>query len=99
MSSKKFNWITVLAECFGVIVLLTVLYGYIIAMGSYRISGVGIFLMPITVLAYTLFTCLSQNRTGQKGYWIMYAAKFVFMVGLFLLSPIISHVMARIVND
>ena len=78
------------------IVLLAVLYGYIIAMGSYRISGVGIFLMPITVLVYTLFTCLSQNRAAPKGYWIMYAAKFVFMIGLFLLSPIISHVMASL---
>lgn len=98
MCNKKFKWITVLAECFGVIVLLAVLYGYIIAMGGYWISGVGIFLMPITVLVYTLFTCLSQNRIGQKGYWIIYAAKLVFMVGLFLLSPIISHIMARLVN-
>lgn len=87
-----------LAEVFGVIVLLAVLYGYIIAMGSYRISGVGIFLMPVTVLVYTLFTCLSQNRATQKGYWIMYAAKFVFMIGLFLLSPLLSVIMARLVN-
>ncbi len=78
--------------------LLAVLTGYLWAMGSYRISGVGVFLMPISIAAYLLFTWLSQRRNTQKGYWIMYGAKMAFIFGLFLLSPFISRLMARLVN-
>ncbi len=98
MSNKKFNWITVLAEILGVIALLFCMIAYLAAMGGHWISGIGIFLMPITVAAYVLFTWLSQNRATQKGYWIMYAAKFVFMIGLFLLSPFLIDILARLVN-
>ncbi len=86
------------AEGLGVVSLLAVLTGYLWAMGSYRISGVGVFLMPISIAAYLLFTWLSQRRNTQKGYWIMYGAKMAFIFGLFLLSPFISRLMARLVN-
>lgn len=95
---KKRDAVFAIAECLGVVSLLAVLFGYIAAMGGYRISGVGLFLMPITLFAYLLFTWLSQRRTTAKGYWIMYAVKMSFMVGLFLLAPVISGIMARLVN-
>lgn len=79
-----------IAETLGVIALLAVLVGYPCAMGSYWITGVGFFLMPITVVAYLLFTRLSQNKSSKKRYWTMYAVKIAFVIGLFLLSPIIS---------
>lgn len=87
-----------LAEVFGVIALLFCMIAYLAAMGGYWISGVGLFLMPITVGGYVLFTQLSQKSSTAKDYWIMYAAKFVFMIGLFLLGPVISDVMVRLVN-
>lgn len=86
------------AECLGVVSLLAVLIGYLWAMGSYWISGVGIFLMPISIMAYLLFTWLSQRRNTKKGYWTIYAAKMVFIFRLFLLSPLISRLMAQLVN-
>lgn len=88
----------VIAEIMGVIALLGIMVLYLAAMGGYWISGVGVFLMPITVGGYLLLTELSQKRPTAKGYWIMYAAKIAFMIGLFLLSPVISDVMARLVN-
>lgn len=88
----------VIAEALGVIALLGILLLYLAAMGGYWISGVGIFLMPITIAGYLLFTGMSQKRQTAKGYWIMYSAKIVFMIGLFLLGPVISDVMARLVN-
>lgn len=86
------------AESFGVVALLAVLFGYLYGMGSYRINGVGIFLMPITIAAYLLFTWLSQKRPTQRGYWIMYAAKITSVIGLLLLSPVIGRVIAGLVN-
>ncbi|MDE7229348.1 MAG: hypothetical protein K2N56_02605 [Oscillospiraceae bacterium] len=88
----------VIAEIIGVIALLGILLLYIAAMGSYWISGVGLFLMPITVVGYMLFTQLSQKSSSAKYYWIFYAVKILFMIGLFLLGPVISDVMARLVN-
>lgn len=86
------------AELFGVFALIAVLFGYLAAMGSYRINGVGFFLMPITVAAYLLFTWLSQKRPTARGYWIMYSAKIAFVIGLFLLAPLIGSGLARLVN-
>ncbi len=86
------------AECLGVVSLLAILIGYLWAMGSYWISGVGVFLMPISIIAYLLFTWLSQRRITKQGYWIMYAAKMVFLFGSFLLSPLISRLMEWLVN-
>lgn len=125
---KRGVWFAV-AETFGVIALLGILLLYLAAMGGYWISGVGIFLMPITIAGYLLLTWLSHkcsfrnsrccsedpNSSGVIGetrqrfvgaeaahsksrYWIMYAAKILFMIGMFLLSPVISDVMARPVN-
>lgn len=88
----------VIAEIIGVIALLGIMVLYLAAMGGYWISGVGIFLMPITVAVYALFTQLSQKSLSAKGYWIMCGAKIAFMIGLFLLGPVISDVMARLVN-
>lgn len=86
------------AESLGVVVLFAVLVGYLYGMGSYLINGVGVFLMPITIVAYLLFTWLSQKRPSQKRYWIMYSAKLAFVIGLLLLSPVIGRVLARLVN-
>lgn len=94
MQGAKFAF----AEVLGVVALLASLFGYLWAMGSYRINGVGFFLMPITVAAYLLFTWLSQKRPTPKGYWIMYSAKIAFVVGLFLLSPVIGRGIAYLVN-
>lgn len=94
---KRGVWFAV-AETFGVIALPGILLLYLAAMGGYRISGVGIFLMPITITGYLLLTWQSQRRLTAKGYWIMYAAKILFMIGLFLPGPVISDVMARPVN-
>lgn len=82
------------AEVFGVLALLTSLFGYLWAMGSYWINDVGFFLMPITIAAYLLFTWLSQKRPTARGYWIMYSVKLAFVIGLFLLSPVIGNVLA-----
>lgn len=98
MYNGKINWIRVAAEAFGILALVFCMIAYFAAMGGYWISGVGLFLMPITVMGYMLFTQLSQKSSSAKGYWIMYAAKFAFMIGLFLLGPVISDVMARLVN-
>lgn len=86
------------AECLGVVSLLAVLTGYLWAMGSYRISGVGFILMFVSIVGYTLLTWLSDKRSSKRAYWIMYAAKMVFIFGSFLLSPFISRLMARLVN-
>ena len=93
----KGAWFAV-AETFGVFALLAVLVGYLYGIGSYRINGVGVFLMPITIAAYLLFTWLSQKRPTPKGYWITYSAKLAFMIGLLLLSPVIGRVIAGLVN-
>lgn len=103
MYNGKINWIRVIAEAIGVLALAFCMIAYLAAMGGYWISGVGLFLMPITVGVYVLFTQLSFIQSSKKDpsvkrYWIMYAAKFVFMIGLFLLGPVISDVMARLVN-
>lgn len=88
MQGAKFAF----AELFGVLALLAVLFGYLYAIGSYWIYyNIGIFLMPVTIVAYLLFTWLSQKRPTPKGYWIMYSAKITFVVGLLLLSPVIGR--------
>ena len=93
----KGAWFAV-AETFGVVALFAVLIGYLYGMGSYLINGVGVFLMPITIAAYLLFTWLSQKRPTPKGYWIMYSVKIAFMIALLLLSPVIGKVIAGLVN-
>lgn len=86
------------AESLGVITLLAVLFGYLYGMGRYWIYIDCIFLMPVTIVAYLLFTWLSQKRPTPKGYWIMYSAKIAVVVGLLLLSPVIGRVIAGLVN-
>ena len=95
---KKISTWFALAEIFGVIALFALLFGYLVAMGSYRINGVGIFMMPITIAAYLLFTWLSQRRPTVKGYWVVYGVKLAFMAALFLLSPFIGRVLALLIN-
>ena len=94
---KMSTWFA-FAEIFGVIALFAVLVGYLWAMGSYWINGVGIFAMPITIAAYLLFTWISQKRPTLKGYWIMYGVKIAFMIALFLLSPFIGRALAGLIN-
>lgn len=86
------------AESLGVITLLAVLFGYLYGMGRYWIYIDCIFLMPVTIVAYLLFTWLSQKRPTARGYWIMYSAKLAVVVGLLLLSPVIGRVIAYLVN-
>lgn len=77
MYNGKINWIRVTAEAFGILALAFCMIMYLWAMGSYWISGVGIFLMPITVGGYVGFTQASRKSLSEKGvksYWIMYAA-------------------------
>lgn len=94
MQGAKFAF----AETFGIIALFAVLFGYIYGMGRYWIYVDCIFLMPVTIVAYLLFTWLSQKRPTPKGYWIMYSAKIAVVVGLLLLSPVIGRVIAGLVN-
>lgn len=87
------------AEALGVIALLAALFGYILLMGAEIVSGgAGLILMFVSITAYLLFTWLSQRRPTTKGYWIIYAVKIAFMIGLFLLSPVISRVLAKLIN-
>lgn len=62
MQGAKFG----LAESFGVITLLAALFGYIYGMGRYWIYVDCIFLMPVTIAAYLLFTWLSQKKPPQR---------------------------------
>lgn len=82
------------AECFGIAALVAVLLGHLLLMGSERVSGVGLFLIPITIAGYLVFTWLSQHRPLSKQYWIMYACKIAFIVLPLLFAPNIS----RLVN-
>lgn len=82
------------AECFGIAALAAVLLGHLLLMGSERVSGVGLFLIPITIAGYLVFTWLSQRRPLSKQYWIMYACKIAFIVLPLLFAPNIS----RLVN-
>lgn len=91
------EWKYAAAECFGVVALLAVLLGYSLLMGSERVSGVGLFLIPITVVGYALLTWLSQRRPLSKQYWIMYVCKIAFVALTLLSAPLISGLVRRLV--
>lgn len=86
------------AEVVGAAALLAALFGHILLMWSERVSGVGLFLIPATVIGYALFTYLSRRRSSEKGYWILYAVKIAFVVCLLISAPLISRFAARLVN-
>lgn len=86
------------AECFGIAALAAVLLGHLLLMGSERASGVGLFLIPITIVGYVVFTWLSQSKPLSKQYWIMYACKIAFIVLPLLFAPIIGGLVQRLVN-
>lgn len=88
------EWKFAAAECFGIVALMAGLLGHFLLMGSERVSGMGLFLIPITIVGYALFTWLSQRRPLSKQYWIMYACKIAFIVLPLLFAPNIS----RLVN-
>lgn len=92
------EWKYAAAECFGIVALISVLLGHLLLMGSECVSGVGLFLIPITIVGYAVFTWLSQRRPLSKQYWIMYACKITFIGVLLLTAPLISTLTARIVN-
>lgn len=94
----KSDWKFAAAESLGVIVLLAAMLGHILLMGSETVSGAGLFLISITIVGYLIFTWLSQNRSSKKRYWIMYVAKIAFTAALLLFAPLISKLLARLIN-
>lgn len=89
----------IIAEVFGVLTLLTVIWCYIAAIGGYIISGVGLFLIPISVVVYEIITPLQfALKIPQKSRWIMFVSKIAFIIALLLLSPLICDLAAWLVN-
>lgn len=94
----KYDLKFAVAEIFGIAALISALFGHLLLMGSERVSGVGLFLMPITIAGYVIFTWLSRSRPLSKRYWVMYACKLAFIALLLLSAPFISSLAARLVN-
>lgn len=94
----KSDWKFAVAEIFGIAALIAALFGHLLLMGSERVSGAGLFLMPITIAGYLIFTWLSQRNKSAKAYWIFYAVKIALTAFLLISAPLVSRLAARLIN-
>lgn len=87
------------AEGLGVAALLMSLSGHLLLMGAEIVSGAGVILMFVSVVGYVLLTWLSDKRSSDKAYWILYGSKIAFIGALLLFAPLISKVLGLSMGD
>lgn len=86
------------AEVLGVVALLMSLTGHLLLMGAEIVSGAGLILMFVSIVGYVLLTWLSDKRSSERAYWILYGSKIALIAALLLFAPLISKLLARLVN-
>ncbi len=86
------------AEVLGVAALLLALTGHLLLMGSEIVSGGGFILIFISIVGYLVLTWLSDRRSSEKAYWILYGSKIAFIAALLLSAPLISKILAWLIN-